>query len=454
MAAKDINLGIFNINEFGGINPSNPIVMYVGEAYSAGKNIAIASGDQEQHKTTWLYALQGLFAQNFDIKEENFINRESGKIDLGYSFEFDGCEYRVIWTKSQFKLQQKVYNKLKDKEVWRDETGPVETIKKIIGYVGSSPMKLRTEDGAKQVTEVRKSLAVTAEVQEAEKALLKTLETATTARTEANREYTRLLNKLSAEPLYTEWEASEKKYAEEKTSETEKQKLETASKKKSDYELAEQRLKDRKSSKERLQKELQELKDKVKAKQKEVTENDEKITIAEDYLKLNKDAVTNYDIVFKSFQDVERYVTDRNKWLQIKTEKKEMDAFSDSVIKLDAQKLDLRAKILATSKQGMPNIEGLEVITSKDIDGRPVGVYLHGLNVAQLSESELWGLFLQIWHTQGVKYVFIENITSLGSRAVEILNGLAKANVKIFATKMARGRKFEITFTDQITDED
>lgn len=449
--AKDIKLKSFTVNDFGGISKENPIVLYVGDAYANGKNIAIAKGDQGTGKTSWLTAIQGLFASSFDIKEQNFIN--NGNLNAGFEFEFKGNEYKVTWTKSQFKLQKKELNELTDKVVWREELSPVATLKNIIGYIGTSPMALKSKDGAKQVEEIRKALSVAPEIQQQEKQLFATFNVAKESRTSANREYDRLRKALDANPLYLNWEESELKFAEQKNSETEKKKIQDLEARKTQYKLAEQEMSSLRLKETNLSEEIEEMEMRIQQKKIELMQVNERINKDSVFIEENKGIVQEYANAQELYLNIERYLAEQREWQDVIARKKEMDEYQELVIGFDAKKDELKKQLLEIGKKGLPDINGLEVVTSADIDGREVGVYLNGKNAYQLSESELWGLFLEIWGTQNVNYVFVENISSLGSHAIDILNDLAAKNVKIFASLMARGTSFSIELTDKITND-
>ena len=452
--SKNITLENFTVRDFGGISSDKPVILYVGEAYAQGKNIMLTKGDQGTNKSSWLTAILGLMGQELDIngksKEIMFINRNSGKLDCENHFTFKGVHYRVSWTKSAFKLQRQEMNELTDKLVWRDETSPVATLKAIIGYVGTPPMNLKNKDGVKQVEEIRRALAISDDVQIEERKLLKSLEEAKTARTNANREYTRLQKALEANEMYVNWQQSEEAFKVVKTSASEKTKVDEIAKRKETFTRAQDRVKTLTNDVVKITDDIQELEQKLQEKKLELLHTKDALEKGKVFIEENKGVEKEHEEAQESYFQIEKYLAQQRDWEAVKKAKKEMDEFQEFVIKLDGQKDDLKAKLLDIGKRGLPDIPGLEVVTSGDIDGREVGVYLKGLNAYQLSESEITDLYLQIWGTQDVKYVFLENISSYGTSAINTLNELAKKGVKIFASKMERGAPFEIELVDAI----
>jgi hypothetical protein len=76
-----------------------------------------------------------------------------------------------------------------------------------------------------------------------------------------------------------------------------------------------------------------------------------------------------------------------------------------------------------------------------DLDESKKGLFLNGINIAALSESERYALCIQIWQHYGTKVVFIENISSLGSHALEIIKLFIKNGGTVFGTQMNRGQQ-------------
>jgi hypothetical protein len=139
--------------------------------------------------------------------------------------------------------------------------------------------------------------------------------------------------------------------------------------------------------------------------------------------------------------------------LGVVTSKKEMEEYESLIQAFDFQKDTIKAKLRELYTSMLPNIEGLEIISVEELDSdKKVGVYYKDKPISILSESELWGLYLQIWDALNIKFVIIDNISDLGSRAVEIINQMAAEGVYFFAAKMKRNEPMTITITEKVED--
>ena len=397
-----------------------------------------------------------LLGSEFSTDKDNFINIGENKISVSQEFDFEGQSYRVRATKSKFELSIK--HVIAGQEKFLPVGEPISTLKKLIGHIGLSPMSLKEKNGSLQVKELRKALDVSNEVEEEETKIKKDFEVAKNARTAFNREFTRLQKVLSENEMYVAWEESEKKYAEQKTSEGEKIKMIALELKKNQFSEAQQRLSNHerninsiKNDIEEIEKQIEELKRKKETKNEELSQSESKKEIAETWIEENKSIEADYAKAQEEYRDIERYLINQSQWEAVKKQKAEMDDMETEVQKADTLKYNLSQELLKIAKKGLPDIEGLEVITEDSIDGKDAGVYLNGRNLSQLSESEIWGLYLNIYKANNVSFVFIENISGLGSEAVNILNELAAAGVRIFASQMVRGQnELKIVMTDTI----
>jgi len=118
----------------------------------------------------------------------------------------------------------------------------------------------------------------------------------------------------------------------------------------------------------------------------------------------------------------------------------------DEANSLTNQLDELNEQKLALAKQFTPDIEGFEVELG-NLD-REKGLYLNGINISVLSESERYGLCIKIWEHFKIKVVFIENITSLGSNAMDIIKMFIANGGKVFCTRMKRLQdKISVTFS-------
>jgi len=445
MSTNRLTLVSTSVESFGGIDKSRPIVISLPE----GKNIAIAEGDQGTGKTSWLHSLMYTFGVNFNVKDKDLVNLTDGKLKAGLEFEDGPDKYRVNATKSKFELTK--FAEVGGKPYWLPVSEPVATLQRLIGHVGVSPMSLKDKKGADQVREIRKALTVSEDVENEETELKEKLKSATKARTEANSAYNSIKKILEADEMYLNWEQSEEKYKEQKSSEAAAAKLKECEINKNQYAAAITRVETLQQTEKNIQSEIADMEARLILKKQELQTTTESIGKGKDFLEQNKGSVEKYNTALEEYRTIDRYLSQQAAWQTVQQRKKELEEYETLVAKADGLKDDLNNQILELGKKGMPNIEGLEVIATDSIEGKEVGVYLHGKNLAQLSESELWSLFLRIWEASNTRFVLVDNLGVLGSEAVAILNHLAASGCKLFCTLMNRKEAdMKITFHEKI----
>jgi chromosome segregation ATPase len=321
----------------------------------------------------------------------------------------------------------------------------------MFGYVAQTPESLRLKDGKAQIEEFKKVIG--ASLDETEIKLKKDFEEVSKSRTEANRSYTGIKKKLEETPMYVNWEEFEKLYSQEKSIESEKSKYLQAQEKSSKYQEAQLRLSSLQEQKTSKAKEIQDLENKLITLKNEQAALDEKIEVGEKYINDNSSVISEFEEISKSYLEISQYIADRNNWLGVVTSKKEMEEYESLIQAFDSQKDTIKAKLRELYTSMLPNIEGLEIISVEELDSdKKVGVYYKDKPISILSESELWGLYLQIWDALNIKFVIIDNISDLGSRAVEIINQMAAEGVYFFAAKMKRNEPMTITITEKVDD--
>jgi hypothetical protein len=436
------------VKNFAGIDDSKPVLICLGKD---SKNIVTAGGDQEVGKTSFLTAIKGTLGANLELKEENYVNQKTGKIETDLEFVYKGRRFRCTWRKSYFKVQEYITDEVLKREGWTDQRNPTELLKVMFGYVAQTPESLRLKDGKAQIEEFKKVIG--ASLDETEIKLKKDFEEVSKSRTEANRSYTGIKKKLEETPMYVNWEEFEKLYSQEKSIESEKSKYLQAQEKSSKYQEAQLRLSSLQEQKTSKAKEIQDLENKLITLKNEQAALDEKIEVGEKYINDNSSVISEFEEISKSYLEISQYIADRNNWLGVVTSKKEMEEYESLIQAFDSQKDTIKAKLRELYTSMLPNIEGLEIISVEELDSdKKVGVYYKDKPISILSESELWGLYLQIWDALNIKFVIIDNISDLGSRAVEIINQMAAEGVYFFAAKMKRNEPMTITITEKVDD--
>lgn len=415
------------VNSFGGINPQSAVVI----DFTTSKFVTI-EGDMGVGKTSLLNALL-VACGHLSKDNKDFINADTGKIDIDLSFVGkDNCNYEVKVTKSTFKL---TYDGVAQAE-------PISKMKQLLGVVGSSPMEIKFKPLKDIIKWLSSYSNKTAEEFEAQLLKYKTgIKTATTARAAANKSLKALDEYLSTEELFTDWEGSEKKYEKPLDLKILSAKLDVAGKKSDTYLKSEIGLKNLKDSRPKLLQEIDKLKEELELKEKELVEHDKRINAGQKYIDENKSIKKEYDTVKQEYDNSHKYVESYNKWQDIKKKKSERDQFETLSQEADAKEKELLQSVKEFQSEILPDIKGMEIVTedtTEDGITKKEGLYRNGMNVAQLSESEWVDTIIEIWRKFKVKVVVLDNIGTLGSKAVERLERLSKDGCTILAAEMNR----------------
>lgn len=423
------------INSYAGISPDAPVILDFSQA-----NWIKAIGDYGTGKSSLIDAiLTGLGQKTKDDKDK--INLDSNKIDIKHSFiGKDRRQYEVSVTKSKFDLRYS----------GESLPEPVSLIRELIGPVGTSPMIVKEA----KLTDVIKWLSAYSNKspEEFEKQMLKFkdgIKAAESSRAIANKSLKGLNEFLSTEPMYNEWEKSEKKYAKKPDLKELSDNLDTASKNSDKYLRAEEKMKRYQADLTTLDTDIADLELELEKKKKEKTELEVSIVTGEKFLKENKHFKKEFDEVKLKYDKAAEDIVDYNRWQEIKSKKKERDSFETAAQEFDATAKDLIQKRKEAQAEILPDIKGVELYvedTHEDGIVKKEGLYYQGKNIRQLSETEFWGLVLQIWKKFKVKIIVIDNYGNLGSYAEELLTKLAKEGVYILTAEMDRKTK-ELTIS-------
>lgn len=414
------------VTSFGGINPAAPVVI----DFSNSKWVN-AEGDMGAGKTSLLNALLVACGQLGHTGKEgkNFINNDTGKIDINFEFVGnDRCNYAVRCTKSSFSL---TYDGEQVSE-------PITKMKELLGVVGVSPMEIKN----KPLREIVKWLSTysTKSAEEFEGQLVKYkagIKTATETRASANKSVKALTEYLNNEELFINWEKSEKDYAKQVDIKELSVKLDEAGKKSDKYVQSEAALKQLGQRKTNIEEQIARLTQEAKT-------IDADIKRGEKFIEENKTAKKDYDTVKTEYDNVHTKLQSYNKWQEIKTKKKELDDFETISQQADAKEKEILQQVKELQAEILPDIKGVEIVTEDSHENGVIkkeGLYWNDRNVSQLSESEWWSLVLSIWRKYKVKVIVVDNMQSLGSGAVELLEKLVKDGCYILSAEMNRQTK-------------
>ena len=412
------------VTSFKGISPNSPIVV----DFSKSRFIK-AVGDNGVCKTSLLESL--LVACGYKSKEDkDFINAESGKVDIDFEFEAkDKKKYRVRVTKSRFVLEYE----------GESLPEPITKMKELLGVPGVSPMDIKT----KELKDIVKWLAAytskgTEEFEKKMQKLKDGIKMAKTSRADANRSAKGLREYLSSEPLYLNWENSEKKYAKKVDVKTLSEQLDEVGKKSDKFIQAEAKLKQLTEREESLQAQLKNI-------QSELSEVQKSINGGKKYIADNAGVKKEYDDIKKQYDAAATEAVAFEKWQDIKRKQKELDGFEDLSQKADAQEKELLEYVKELQAEIIPDVKGVELVLEDEYeDGeliRRAGMYRGGVNAAQMSETEWISTVFEILRKNKTKILVIDNYQSLGSLGVEVINKLHKDGCYVFAAEMNREKK-------------
>lgn len=424
------------VTSFGGINPSSPVVI----DFTQSKWV-LADGDQETHKTTLLNAMLVACGQ-LSKDNKNFVNKDTNKIDINFEFVGnDRLTYQVRCTKSLFSL---TYEGVTVAE-------PITKMKELLGVVGVSPMSVKTKSLSEIIKWLSSYSTKSAEEFEAQiKKIKDGIKSAKDGRAGSNKSLKGINEFLNNEPLFLDWEGSEKKYIKAIDVKELSQQLDLAGKDSDKLIRAEETLKNLKSDSLSLEKEIEQIKINLSLKEQDLSSVNKRIISGQKFVDENKSVKKLYETIKAKYDNAHTELGNYNKWIDIKKKKKEGDEFETLSASFDAKEKSLLIELKNFQAEILPDIKGIELITEdthEDGIVKKEGLYLNGINAAQMSESEFWKLVMEIWRKFKVRIVVIDNYSSLGSKAVEVLEKLHKDGAYILAAEMNREQKsLEISY--------
>lgn len=436
-----------------------------------------SEGDQGVGKSSWQGAL---LEATGNVLVPNAIN----SIDKTKSFRFktwgqDGYQYLIRGTKSDYVIERletdpetgdPVLN-AKGKQIRSEMKSPKTFIRQITGPAGISPLWLKDMKPADQITWLRGLYSLSQDFIKEETRINGEYTTSYNSRTKAGNELDRYKALTKSSEYYADQPAWEK-YFTETSFEKLEQEFADIKTKYNEYSQNENLLKTAKETHlpakekavefvddeiEDINKKIRQLQELLAAKHnekdermKEVNAYKERIEKTEKWLEDNKSVKEDYDNQNAKIIEATEFKAKKMQWEQMLENQKQMNHYEDEYQRLtgriDALK-EARAKL---TELFSPKIAGFEVCIPNEEDKRE-GLYYKGLSLDQLSESELWEMATQLWDELNVQMVFVENISGLGSGAIEMFNKFIERGGYVFATVMNRAEKnLKITFSDKI----
>ena len=412
------------VNAFAGIGPSSPVIIDFGTS-----KFVKATGDNSVGKTSLLNALL-VACGHLSKDNKDFVNLESGKIDINFDFVGkDRNTYSVRVTKSKFLL---TYEGEEVKE-------PITKMKELLGVPGVSPMEIKNKPLKDIVKWLSSYSGKSAEQFDAQMKKLKDgIKASVSTRADANRSYKGLKEYLSNEPMFEKWEASEKKYTKKTDIKDLSAKLDEAGKKSDKLLQAETKLKQLNERKESIATQIDNL-------QNELDEVSKSVIAGEKFVEANKSAKKEYDAIRDQYDNAAQEVAAFNKWQDIKAKKKEMDEFETLSQKADAKEKQLLEEVKELQTELLPDIKGVELILSDEMENgkliREEGFYVGKVNSAQASETEWSKVVFSMMKKNKNKILVLDNLQSLGTDGMDIINSLIKDGCYVVAAEMHRGQQ-------------
>lgn len=446
---KDLILKRFEAKDFLGINSDNPVIIDFTEARKNQKVVKL-TGDQGAGKTSTMTGIMYLMGAAFNIDNKNFKNLKDNTIDLNLDFEYDGEKYNVTASGATGRIVLKKFMKEVNKFITLNE--PKALLREIFGNLGISPMFLRELSGKKQIQWFKDTFGDDPKISKKEEELVKSIDTLFAQRRDVNRDIKALKGALDVNPLYQDYERSQEKFKAAPNAKKEKEELDSLQAKMNEYNKARTGLDGLKQTVKSCEQDIEELEEKLKEKKKLLETASKRVADGEAYIKENKNIEKDYNAANEAWMKLSKTLADYEQWKDVVKKEKEYLQMVDASQQADGQLDDLRKKLLELTEKYLPKIKGLEIRVKTGLTDEEEGIYYEGKTLAQLSESELWQLFVQVYEAKGVQFVFCENINALGSNAISILNSLVKAGASVFASEMDRTKKeMSITFETKIS---
>lgn len=443
---KDLQLKRFEANDFMGISSEDPIVIDFTSARK-GQTVTKLTGNQGVGKTSTITALMYLMGAAFNVDTKNFKNLTDDTIDVKLEFEYEKEKYSVEATGTRLVLKK--FFKEADKFISVNE--PKTVLRKIFGNLGVSPMFLKEISGKKQIEWFKETFGTDEEATRKEKKIIEGIDTIFNQRRDVNRDIKNIKGWLTESKLYGNYEKNLERFKKPISAEKEKAAFDELADKNRKYEKSKETLKSLGEDLSDNEVEIGNLKAKLAAAEKERADIKLRIENGKKWVEENKSVPKEYAAANEAWINLSNTLAEQSQWKEVLKKKKELDDNESTSQQADATLDKLRMDLLKLTKSYLPDIDRLEIRVKTGLDDTEEGIYYKGKSLAMLSESELWALFLLIWAEKDVSFVFCENVNSLGSDAVAILNKLVKEGAQVFASQMERKQNhMEVSFSTKI----
>lgn len=441
------------IEAFGGIDPDSPITVVFNEDF---KGATVLSGDQGTNKSSTLLAIESLLGGVFS---DYYINKKSKSVKGVFEFEKDGKKYRTVLNKSLFKFEE--YVNIAGKDKWQSPGEDKTLIRKFLPYA-TDPDILTQTDGTQQLEWIKKvsgssvddsDLAAQYKKVYSERTLInrdrdnikKSLVDSGSFIIEAKdviptKQFIETKEKIEGIDLDKVIDIQQKAVDE---LDKEDKKVATA---KTLFDGFDEQIKSKHERVSEIQVEIERLRKQIEKEETEITSLEERKIKGKEFLEASKELPVKILEAKKQLEDSKEIKRQKEAVLNTNKQYEEYKTAFDKANKLTNQIDEITNERLAMAKSFTPIIPGFEVRLG-NLDEEK-GLFWNGVNIASLSESERFALCIQIWEFYKVQVVFIENISSLGSSAMDIIKMFIERGGTVFATNMRRGQdKITVSFS-------
>jgi hypothetical protein len=450
-----LKLVSLDVTAFAGLDYTDKSLVIV---FPEGKNITEFSGDQGMGKTSLANAISSLMGGD---EPKNAVNSAKQTKAASLNFEANGNVYESRLTKSAYQLKM-ITDMPNGKKAVSDVKSPKTMLANIVGAIGVSPDFLKNKSkGSEQIEWIKSMAAQNTDISQKEEEYKTLFQKAYNNRTDINKSLKECQRTLNESGLYV-WDAENKVYVEsadyathvkieaeaprdrialdKKFAEAEKRHSQLLNGRDKVERLGDTAKKQKEDIK-KIEDEILRLQAKLETEKQNLSDTEESIEKGKVYVEERKDAEKEYQEIRKEVMDYGSIETLRKLLSESKQTLDNYNTYEEAKKECEAIMDTCEADLKNLTKQYTPPIEGLEVVVANIDSAKPEGVYYQGKNIAHLCESELWDLCLQVWKCTGIRVVFIENSSSLGSDAVQRINWFANNGGYVFITTMQRGYK-------------
>ncbi len=461
----DANANI-STDPLNGIDKNNGLVIVFPE----GLNYVQLEGNQGVGKTSLIECLKEAAGGLATSNTVNLSHDTEGLpvLDKKYGERFwgnDGCLYQLKVTKTTITLERietdQDGNPILDKrnrEISSIMKEPKTLLQKIIGPAGISPLSMKNMSGPDQVKWLRSLYNLGTDAETFEYNLKKNYQQAFDARTLARRQHNTLLPVLNANTYHTNYEKWQA-YFQTTKPEALQQSVATVTKRKKDYDKGVDlipQIAEGQAAAERdvtdLEEQMARLLERLNVKKELVQTYKQRMVAGKKYLDDNKDVPAEYEAISGIIKEITDYGTHKAHFEAAIASKKEVDHLEGEIQRLDGLVNELAKTKKEYIKQFSPDIPDFEVRIAEGIGDRNEGIFYKGKPLVHLAESEMWEIATMLWRALNVKIIYVENVNSLGTGAIEKFNQfLETGGCYIFGTKMNRSEdNLKISFHTNI----